>query len=610
MSRSMLGRAIADGRRRLSRGTASGVADDESGEPADERRRPTLSAHMRRRARARRSASVDELLGHSDPTAAQRRLESSDESSGPDVVEAGLSRMRQRTLQQASEEPDTFLPRPLWRSALDEQLEYDLIRSGRPAHSRRTGEAIDSDPFDPAEVSAWPAEAEPKPLMDWSAWHTCPENQQASESANAVLDEPGARLNPLVVIGDRGTGRTHLMSALAASFLAQAPPGHPVVAIDAARVPESLPDGWMARIGRAHAILIDDADATYANGSDDRLGGVLSHGRDLGAQVVLTMRDASVVDSHPSSALSTLIRGGARVRLDTPAVGSLAAMLRRACLTRGVSIDERMLFVLAEECGDWSSARNGFEQVALAIEADHPPIEAADVRAILDGRWFGSEIDDRRQWDVEELGRRIVSDVLDEVLPRPVEGRVIADQPEASLSDDWQPSGPKPARGDLSIVERPEPSRTPLLDRIHLVPQHDSRLDELVDIAFNRVEEDLHRRRFSLREIEGELHRIRARIPLADPAESIRLTDRLLALEGHLDTIAETPLGVDEPAIEAYKPPDLILQHPFPILEPSPGEHPFDVKKRAPDGITRIKRRYILQPDGGMRPVRTRLVRA
>jgi hypothetical protein len=273
-------------------------------------------------------------------------------------------------------------------------------------------------------------------------------------------------------------------------------------------------------------------------------------------------------------------------------------------------LDEQMMFLLAEESRDWSGARNGFEQVAMAIEAGKPPMEGSDLRAILEGRWFGIESAGTRIWDVEEVGRRIVADVLDEVLPAATKTNVVADPIEAHLSSDWTPEGPKSARGNLSLVPPPEPSKTPLLDYKHLVPQQDSRLDELIDDAFNKVEEDLHRRRFSLREIEGELHRIRLRIPIADPDESISLTDRLLALEGHLDQLAETPLGVDEPPIEAFKPPSLIQRHPFPVLEPNPGESPFDVKKRAPDGITRIKRRYILQPDGGMRAVRTRLVRA
>ncbi len=285
-------------------------------------------------------------------------------------------------------------------------------------------------------------------------------------------------------------------------------------------------------------------------------------------------------------------------------------MLRRLSLARGVSVDEELLFLLAAESKDWSAARNGFEQVAMAVEAGKPPMEGSDIRAILEGRWFGIESEGTRIWDVEEVGRRIVADVLDEVLPPAIKTNVVADGIEAHLSNDWTPEGPQTVRGDLSLVQPPEPSKTPLLDHTHLVPQQDSRLDELVDDAFNRVEEDLHRRRFSLREIEGELHRIKTRIPLADPDESISLTDRLLALEGHLDELADTPLGVEEPAIEAFKPPSLIQRHPFPVLEPNPGENPFDVKKRAPDGITRIKRRFILQPDGGMRAVRTRLVRA
>ena len=611
MSNSTLARAIANGRSRLSRKPAEATHDSSSGDDRGGRveRKPTLNAYIRRRARAHHSASVDDLLGKSDPNAALNRMHG-DEGATPDVVAAGLSRMRLRTLDDAASSPESFLSRPLWLSALEDQRELDMIRLGRPEHWRATGERGEVVEFDPAEVSAWPSAASSKPLMDWSSWHTCPENQQASESANVILDEPASRLNPLVVVGSFGSGKTHLISALSSSFLAQAPPGHPVLEIDASHVPVTLPDGWMARIGRSHAILIDDIDAAFASGSDDRLGNALAHGRDLGAQIVIAISDTTNLEQYRASALAVLMRNGAKVRLTKPSPESIAAMLRRLSLSRGVSLDEEILFLLAAESRDWSGARNGFEQVAMAIEAGKPPMEGSDIRAILEGRWFGTESEGTRIWDVEEVGRRIVSDVLDEVLPSAMETTVVADPIEAHLSSDWTPDVPKSARGNLSLVPPPEPSKTPLLDHIHLVPQEDSRLDELVDSAFNRVEEDLHRRRFSLREIEGELHRIRARIPLADQDESISLTDRLLALEGHLDKLAETPLGVNEPAIEDFKPPSLIQRHPFPVLEPNPGESPFDVKKRAPDGVTRIRRRFILLPDGGMSPVRTRLVRA
>jgi len=308
--------------------------------------------------------------------------------------------------------------------------------------------------------------------------------------------------------------------------------------------------------------------------------------------------------------MSSLLRPAALARLEPPSTESLAAMLRRACLSRGVSVDEDALFTIAEERPDWAGSRNGFEQVAMAIEAEMPPMSPADVRAILEGRWFGLDTESRSPWDVDAVGRRIVRDVLDEVMPRAIDARVSTDPSDANLDDGWTPPPVISSRGDLSLVEKPAPSRTPLLDKTHLVPQTDSRLDAIVDVAFDRVEEDLHRRRFELREIESELVRIRSRIGLADGDETVALTDRLLALEGHLDRIAELPLGHDEPGIEPFQPPNLIMEHAFKILEPIPGDLPFNVKKRAPDGITRIKRRFILTPEGGLSPIRTRLVSA
>src|SRR5213596_2238455 len=91
-----------------------------------------------------------------------------------------------------------------------------------------------------------------------------PSNEVAVSAVRAVLEHPGKKYNPLVLVGKSGLGKTHLLNAIGlelarkrgavvACLSTQAFIDELIAAIDGNHV-----DWWRARYRRATALLLDD----------------------------------------------------------------------------------------------------------------------------------------------------------------------------------------------------------------------------------------------------------------------------------------------------------------------------------------------------------------
>lgn len=99
-----------------------------------------------------------------------------------------------------------------------------------------------------------------------ATFEVSPSNQMAVRAADAVVEEPGERYNPLFIHGPSGVGKTHLLSAVGNELIDQSGGASAVAFVSARTMVDeliaALQDGsierWRARYHAPDALLIDD----------------------------------------------------------------------------------------------------------------------------------------------------------------------------------------------------------------------------------------------------------------------------------------------------------------------------------------------------------------
>ena len=106
----------------------------------------------------------------------------------------------------------------------------------------------------------------PSPAFARTAFEVGPSNQLAVRAADAVVEDPGKRYNPLFIHGPSGVGKTHLANAIGNEII-NASGGAALVACVSAQqfmdelikaLQEGSVDRWRARYRGADALVLDD----------------------------------------------------------------------------------------------------------------------------------------------------------------------------------------------------------------------------------------------------------------------------------------------------------------------------------------------------------------
>src|SRR6185503_4885195 len=106
--------------------------------------------------------------------------------------------------------------------------------------------------------------AAPSPLWRLADWIEGPSAKVAVEASRAVVQEPGVRYNPLVIVGPGGAGKTHLLHGLGNAIAERC--GVPVACLSApeysgeliAAIDRDAVGIWRSRYRRVSAFLLDD----------------------------------------------------------------------------------------------------------------------------------------------------------------------------------------------------------------------------------------------------------------------------------------------------------------------------------------------------------------
>ena len=515
---------------------------------------------------------ADQILG--EPTSWKPSIDLDEgENSLSQIAAKRIGEMRER--QEIEEGEEELLGesfgmlkdgRPIWAEVLDTQRGYST-------------NFTDYGMKDLAFRPLWPPVQKLSDHNTWKSWHVVEENSRASMACEKVIEKPGITMNPLLILGDTGCGKSHILSASVQAMIRRQDGNVHLLSTSAMRGWESLPDGWQDAVAHANLIAIDDlhlADERIAT----ELGMMIDYALNMGVQVIATSR----VDSNewPARRLWEVMRSATSVWIRKPSSSSLITHLRRNAGGRTLLLDDAMIArIVKHGGGDWRSTDAAFEKVALAVESGERIISGDDVTSILEEtpqELTEVELFTERE-DLDEIASRVISETLDHVYTGADLAGVELNAPIPELSDDWEIP-------ELTIEEQDElhevltsTNLTPHVTTTLTVDESDeflvqrddkldsldqvrvtettSSIDSITDQMFERISNEHMEQSMKLAELEEEMFDLAERSRDASVEELIEIADRVGEIEMILGNVQEppkyamlTPLSVLKPVGE------------------------------------------------------------
>lgn len=422
---------------------------------------------------------------------------------------------------------------PLWQSVL-----------GHQARRRRPASPL-------PEAWAWG--------LRWSDQHTFRQwvvlesNREATGWADHVVTHSGA-VNPLVIQGAPGTGRSHLLHAIGQAMLRGQQGG--VVLL---RHPRSLSveemdaqlSGLDARLSSSSGLLVDDIDRVADDAERSRrLHHIIDLAMNFGVQVVVVCERSP--ENWPFSPLSRLMQEGVITTMASPGPIDRLAALRSLVVREGLVVEDPDLHHIAEHHPTWRALEN-----ALRAHLHAPPSEVAQPAPVTDHA---------------QTATAVIERALDAVDAGGVLGGIELMAPVPELSDAWSPDVPAaeellagapspeaPARAVLEVAKdprvdqllRPSERDQYLVRDVEQLEHTDAvrAADALAEIDLE-AEAAITRRRHQAEDQGLRLEALKARMDaLADQAREadvealLAITDELQAIDEEVERLAQKPHG-------------------------------------------------------------------
>jgi chromosomal replication initiator protein DnaA len=218
-------------------------------------------------------------------------------------------------------------------------------------------------------------------------------NRMALQAARAIVAEPAARYNPLVVVGASGVGKTHLLHALGNALAGRA--GGPVACLSAHEFTGELIEAidrdavgsWRARYRRAAAFLLDDVHlVAEKDRTQDELFVLFNFLVENGRQMVFTsavpLSELKAVESR----LRTRLEGGLVVELPAPEREIRQRVVERLLQAKVGMLDSELAAYLGSRHTESVRGVHGLLQRVLnAAESQGIQPTAALAREVLEG---------------------------------------------------------------------------------------------------------------------------------------------------------------------------------------------------------------------------------
>jgi chromosomal replication initiator protein DnaA len=217
-------------------------------------------------------------------------------------------------------------------------------------------------------------------------------NRMALQAARAVVTEPAARYNPLVIVGASGVGKTHLLHALG-NALAGAVKG-PVACLSAHEFTSELIEAidrdavpaWRARYRSAAAFLLDDVHLVAdTDRTQDELFVLFNYLIEAGRQMIFTSAMPLSELTRVEARLRTRLEGGLVVDLPAPDREIRHRVLERQLQGKLGSPDPELMDYLGSRPAESVRALHGLLQRVLnAAESQGRTPTAALAREVLE----------------------------------------------------------------------------------------------------------------------------------------------------------------------------------------------------------------------------------
>jgi chromosomal replication initiator protein len=260
-----------------------------------------------------------------------------------------------------------------------------------------------------------------------------PSNQLAVHAADAVIEDPGRRYNPLVIHGGPGVGKTHLLHAIGNEMVAASGGAMTVACVRAAdfvneliaALQDSAIETWRARYRRVDALLIDEVEHfAGTERTQDEFFHLFNALTEAGKQIVLTAARAPRALTDMDERLRSRFEGGLVAEIQPPDLlirGKLIArQLIRAGITPTADVLQAAASLVMPTARD--ALRLGERLIAMA-EQSGGRLTSADVSRLSSVRrstpvhratpagdvHFGDR--EKTVWDWPDLSGRIIEDL-------------------------------------------------------------------------------------------------------------------------------------------------------------------------------------------------------
>lgn len=287
----------------------------------------------------------------------------------------------------------------------------------------------------------WPKELQFSSHNTFKNWSTVSENKRATQLAEQVVDFTHQSLNPLILIGESGTGKSHLLNAIGQAVMVRSDKSIFFIHGDELSQALSQQNSWADIFSNASMLLIDDIDASL---NDDNISNALGNMIDtaLNMNVHVVVSSNSLPDDWPASKLWNLLRTGVKTILNRVGAGSLMLYARHLAMQKSLILtDEQLALIVTDGEVGWRSTKNGLDKVESAANNGIQLIDSVDVYKVMNDIQTDEEesTTEMQSESVEDIANRLINSVVDVVYSDQQLGGIEINTELPELSEDYQP---------------------------------------------------------------------------------------------------------------------------------------------------------------------------